>query len=321
MSTHIIPVLKFPEPQRHPNADSLDIVTLWGYTVVVRRGDFSPGELVAYIEPDFVVPEGSPWCAFLGKNTRIKAKKLRGIWSQGLLIRAPEGAMEGDNVLERLGIVRWEPPLELSTRGDAERPCPALATVPKYDVENWRRYGDLFLQGEEVFVTEKIHGANARFSFTEDRMWCGSRSQWKRQDKTDLWWVALGQNPWIESWCQNNPGKVLFGEVFGQVQDLRYDSTRGQIFFRAFDILAGNTWMDSRYFHNQEVSHLTSEQRVPLVYHGPYDRDILESLAMGDSKLAKHLAEGVVVKPVVERTTLEIGRVMLKLVSNRYLDR
>lgn len=330
MSTHRIDIVKINEIVKHPNADSLGLVQIHGFTCAVRLGDFQPGDLAVYIEPDYIVPASTEHAAgalfaFLGDKRRIKAKRLRGTWSQGLLIKAPEGTAEGDDVMEQLGIKRWEPPMEFGADGDAERPCEHLAYAPKYDVDNWRRYRHLFQEGELVYVTEKLHGASAKYAWREERMWCGSRTQWKRPPEEgkrpgDPWWQAFSQAPWIETWCKANPDCVLYGEVFGQVQDLRYDTERGQVRFRAFDVLIGNRWMGADVFYGA-ASGLTDEQRVPLVYSGLYSEQKMEELAVGDSAIAKHLAEGIVIVPAMERTSPEIGRVKLKLVSNRYLER
>ena len=332
MSTHRVDVVRIKEIQKHPNADSLGLVLIHGWTCAVRLGDFQPGDLCAYIEPDYIVPSpeehpAGALFAFLGDKRRIKAKRLRGTWSQGLLVRAPEGAAEGEDVMEKLGIKRWEPPIQFGTDGDAERPCDAIAHVPKFDVENWRRYKHLLVEGEIVCVTEKLHGANARYAFREDRMWCGSRTQWKRppaegRQPGDPWWQGLRQNPWIETWCRANPDAVLYGEVFGQVQDLRYDTDRGQIKFAAFAVLRGNAWEKMADFWDFRVDGVEeSALRVPLLYVGPYSEAKMEELSMGDSAIAKHLAEGIVITPENERTDPEIGYLQLKLVSNRYLER
>lgn len=175
-----------------------------------------------------------------------------------------------------------------------------------------------------------IHNCSSKFAFREDRMWVGSHARWvkapgiyTREDGTtyeapkNIWWSALEQNPWIEDWCRANPTMTLFGEVFGQVQDLKYDAKPGQLFFRAFDILQQNlAWMNAPDF----IAALPPEHRVPEVYCGPYDFKMVEELSRMDSKIAKHLAEGVVVKPAIERRFCD-GRVALKCVSDRYMER
>ena len=43
-----------------------------------------------------------------------------------------------------------------------------------------RRY-DLFVPGEPVYVTEKIHGECMRVTFHDGRIQVGSRDEWKKQ--------------------------------------------------------------------------------------------------------------------------------------------
>ena len=80
MSTHKVEVVSINEIERHPNADSLDLVRIYGFTAIVRLGQFKPGDLAVYIEPDYVVPDNEQF-AFLKGKTRIRAMKLRGVWS------------------------------------------------------------------------------------------------------------------------------------------------------------------------------------------------------------------------------------------------
>ena len=61
---------------------------------------------------------------------------------------------------------------------------------------------------------------------------------------------------------------------------------------------------------------------VPTLYRGPFSEETLLSLTDGATALGgKHVREGVVVKPVQERESAELGRVILKNVSGDYLTR
>jgi len=317
MSTHICPVIRI-QKQPHPNADALSVQEIMGWEVCMRSDDWTDGQLAVYIPPDYVVPDTEifAWLKSDSSNwNRIRTRKFRQRYSHGILVPAPEGLNEGDDAMEVLGIVRYEPPLPLSAGGDNER-GPA-GFYPKYDVENYQRYKAALVAGEEVVITEKIHGANARYVWAEDRIWCGSRTNWKAEDNKNLWWQGLKQNEWIYHWCKRNPGKVLYGEVFGQVQNLKYGAKPGQIFFRVFDILDKDRWMS--YDEVREL--LSMMEMVPLLYRGPFDEEKAMELALGDSSLADHMREGVVVSPVVERVDPELGRVKLKIVSPRYLEK
>lgn len=327
MSTHRVEVVRLGPVEKHPNADTLGIVQVWGYTAIVRLGEYNEGDLVAYVEPDYVVPETERF-AFL-KDRRIRAKKLRGIWSQGLITPAPEGAVEGDDVMEALGIVRYEPPVRINRFGmpkreneAAEAAHPSLVFLPKYDLENFRRHHTAFTEGEPVVITEKLHGTNARYAWRDGRMWCGARTHWRKptdDPRCDWWWGALAQNPWIEEWCRENEDAVLFGEVFGAVQDLTYGAKEGEFRFRAFDVMRDGRFVDAERLDAM----LLPEWRVPSLYAGPLPgRAALEDMSREDSFfVVGQVSEGIVIKPARERFERSVGRVALKLVSDRYLER
>lgn len=319
-STHrveVVPVCLEP----HPNAQALSIVHIWGYSVCVRTADWQDGALGAYIVPDSVVDTTRPEFAFLGDHPRIRVKRLRGTLSQGLLIPAPPGAQAGDDVAELLGVQRYEPPENACTGGDNE-PSP-VAWAPSYDVESWHRYKHLLRDGEPVVATEKVHGTSARYLYADGRMYCGSRTAWKKESDKSAWWKALRRHPEIATFCTANPECVLYGEVYGQVQDLRYGAGPGEVFFRGFDVWQRDRWLD---WEEAQARAAVSLPWVPALYTGPYNGDQLVGLAEGGSVVAaalgeQNLREGIVVKPMRERTDLEIGRVQLKIVSNAYLER
>jgi len=316
-STHRVEVVRINEIEKHPNADSLGIVRVYGYTCCVRLGDFHPGDLVAYVVPDSVVPTDVPAFAFLNGHKRITVKRLRGVCSQGLLIKAPEGAKEGDDVAPILGVTRYEPPCAATTGGEAEAGPPGIV-APKYDLESWHRYKHLLHDGEPVIVTEKIHGACGRYVWAGERLYCGSRTEWKRESDENLWWIAARTHGWIEQFCRSHPGTVLYGEVFGQVQDLKYGIPRGgRPRFAAFDLFQpqGHQWS----FPPEHLALSTP----PVIYRGPYKESEIVALSQGRSLVdgADNLREGIVIEPAETRIDIEIGRVKLKVVSDEYLER
>lgn len=314
-STHkveVVPISLKP----HPNADTLSIVEVFGYTVCVRTEDWRDQSMGAYLPPDSLAPD-TPLFAFLDGKRRIKVKKLRGVMSQGLLVPAPAGAALGDDVAEVLGVTHYEPPLPLSSGGEAELPPPGLH--PSYDVDTWYRYRALFTPGEEVIATEKIHGASSRFVWQEGRLFCGSKNEWKRESDGNMWWRAARETPGLLAFCQAHPEVTVYGEVYGRVQDLHYGTKPGELRFAAFDLLRHGQWLS----HDEARALGAGLPWVPVLFRGPYDEEALRALADGPSTLpgANHLREGVVIKPAQERTAPEIGRVLLKIVSNQYLER
>lgn len=311
-STHKVEIVPV-KMRSHPNADSLSIVDIWGYTVVVKTQDWQDVEFAAYCPPDSVMPN-KPEYAFLRENKRIKSRKFRGIQSFGLLVPAPPGSKIGDNVAEILGVTHYEPPLPISTGGEVERP-PSGFCGSKYDIDAFRRYHHVFVPDETVFVTEKIHGASSRYTF-RDKMYCGSRTEWKRENDNNLWWQALKNTPTLKEFCKTFPGLTVYGEVYGQVQDLKYNCG---INFAAFDLAR----QDGSWYNAEEGRSLLEQFNVPCVpflSQLSYNFDDITKLAEGKTliKGADHVREGCVVKPLQERFHDEVGRVILKVINPEF---
>jgi len=327
----IVPIKLEP----HPNADSLSLCRIWGYTVVVKTSDWTNQDRGVYIPPDSVVPlcdrfaflfkqeQIDKWKEFRYSNeqrptTRITVKRFRGIYSQGLLMPIDDGKREiGEDVAEAWGITHFEPIIKFGTNGD-NVPGPSGLIAPKYDVESFNRYGYCIPEGTPVYVTEKIHGSSSRHVFHNGIMYCGSRSNWRAYSDKDLWHQVLKQNGWVEDWCLAHPGLILFSEIFGQVQDLQYGAKKGQLFLRVFDVMDNGRWVN--YCELEEL--VAPENRAPVIFIGPFEEKLVRELAEGNSHICPdQLSEGVVICPLVEMTHPEIGRVQFKIVSNRYLER
>lgn len=326
LSTHKVEVVPI-ELEKHPNADTLSIVRVFGgYTCCVRSSDWVGAKTGAYIPPDSLIDVSRPEFKFLDSGKpkhRIKAKKLRGIVSFGLLMPAPDGSAIGDDVASYYGVEHYEPPMaSCCSGGETEHPPTILSGLSKYDVDSLRRYKDVFIDGEPVMVTEKIHGASSRFSWHDGRMWCGSRSEWKRYDANNLWWKALANTPQLEQFCKDNPDWIAYGEVYGDVQSFRYGCNKGEARFAAFDLLdQRRTWMDAEYCRKRYGA--WNVPQVPLLGIASYDFDTICQFAEGPSTVvgANHVREGCVIKPIVERWHDSVGRVCLKVVGAGYLEK
>ena len=304
--------------EKHPNADSLGITRIHdGYPVIVRLGDYNEGDTAVYVPIDSVVPADDPRWEFLGGHTRIKAKKLRGVFSMGLLTHADPSWDVGSDVAEELRITRYEPPPKGFQGGPRTRnfddDCDGPEGIPKYtDIEGLRRYGRLLVPGEEVVITEKIHGENMRayYDSSSQTLHIGSRTRWKKPG-VGGWWRAAERGRLAEklgaSMC------CLYGESHGYTGGFPYGTDREPT-FRAFD--AFNPGLGRYLDFNEFTLHCRNLQidMVPLLYRGPWKPEIAYELAEGQSTLdPSHVREGVVIRPVCERFDDHVGRVILKL--------
>lgn len=194
--------------------------------------------------------------------------------------------------------------------------------IPVYDVDALKNYPNTFIDGEEVIVTEKIHGSNARYIFLDGTMYAGSRKLWKSPSSNCIFRKALRELPWIETWCRAHEGYVLWGEVTPSQKGFNYGSDKVQFF--VFDILNPNgTWVDVNSANFMELTESLIGKSVPVLYQGPYDLEKIRLLVDGPSMVpyAKNIREGVVIKTSAEKHKTGIGRCQMKLVSNAYLEK
>jgi len=75
----------------------------------------------------------------------------------------------------------------------------------------------------------------------------------------------------------------LYGEVFGQVQNLRYGSQKGQYFFAVFDVLFKDKWLPYDIVKQLVQENIQPLSVVPILYDGPWDEQIARGLAEGNS--------------------------------------
>ncbi len=142
----------------HPSADLLDVVTTLGYQCIVKRDQWKVGELCVFVEPDSVMPD-APWSAFYrAKSNRVKAIRLRNVWSFGVVesignVGYTGAAIEGLDISEDIGVTHYEPPQpqDLAASG------PYGSGIPKTDQTRFQSIPDL-PYGELVDVTLKIDG-------------------------------------------------------------------------------------------------------------------------------------------------------------------
>lgn len=81
-------------------ADAIEVATVRGWQVVVKKGEFSIGDLCVYCEIDSVLPP-RPEFAFLEKvKYRIRTIRLRGCISQGIIFPM--------SILENYGKIIYE---------------------------------------------------------------------------------------------------------------------------------------------------------------------------------------------------------------------
>ena len=176
MSTFAVNILPINKLEKHPNADTLGLAYIDDYVCIVGLNTFKEGDLVAYIPEGAVVPDDvAEKLGLAGKiGNRLKAIKLRGIVSQGIVYPVKDntlelpngetvGVFEGQDVAEVLGITKYVPEIPASLGGEVFASDPRYTV--RFDIENIKRHPSVIVPGEEVVFTEKIHGTFTQVVF------------------------------------------------------------------------------------------------------------------------------------------------------------
>lgn len=363
MSTLLVEVCEIVSKRPAPAADRLEVITVKGWDVVVQKAlDLQPGQKVVYFPPDSVMPETladklgikkylSPVKSPVdGSITgyRVRAARLRGESSFGTIDHEVDPSWEvGQDLKEHFGVTKWEPPLRCQD-GDAERPHPAFHAYT--EIENIRNFPDILIDGEEVVMSEKLHGMNARIGYIRDTDDAGNSchvfmagSHGVRRKEQDAkgapckFWMPLTETmrenlrsiaSMYGDYTGHPANVVLFGELINTQKGFTYGVKQGTVGFRAFDITINGHYVN--YEAKRMLFSVYEIETVPILYRGPFSWALVKQMTDGPTTACEpnqagafRNREGVVVTPVVERFDPQLpgsGRVILKSISADYLE-
>lgn len=329
MSSLIVEICKIEKVEAHPNADKLDICIIKGWQCVVPKGRYKDGDLITYVPIDGLMPvelsDRLGMTQYLGKNGRVKCARLRGQPSFGVIFDNEKNLPEGSDVAIEYGIEKYMPPVRVGS-GDSASDNPLF---PRYtNIENFRNFPNIFQPGDEIVVTEKIHGRNCRIGMVESVLMAGSHKVIRKRPENDdysqsmYWYPAslIGVVSMIETLSQHGKSIVVYGEIYGPLaQNYDYGVPPGEMGFSVFDILVDGNYLDHDVVAAVCVAHAV--KMVPEIYRGPYqDIEQIKTMASGNPTYGgTHCREGIVVKSTIEKHSEKIGRHILKYISDEYL--
>lgn len=314
-------------------ADAIEVARVNNWDVVVKKGEYSPGDLAVYCEIDSFLPIREEF-EFLRKSSfklmgevegfRLRTVKLRGQISQGLLLPYPGSGEIGDDVAEDFGIVKYEPPIPAQLAGQMKGAFPSF--VPKTDEERvqnlaseWENLRSLDTQW---IVTEKLDGSSTTVYLNGDDFGVCSRNIDLLETEGNSFWRVARQLG-IEEKMRDADLKICLpfdnfaiqGELIGEgIQGNPY-KLKGQT-LKLFSLYSidNSTRADSLIL--DEFCKRAGLERCPIVAQlDSLPPTIDELLAMADGKSLLNPAvdrEGLVVRSVDQKTSF-------KVISNKYL--
>jgi RNA ligase (TIGR02306 family) len=311
-----------------PDADAIEVAVVDGWKVVVKKGEYKPGDLAVYLEIDSWVPHAlAPFLSkgqapreYNGvKGEKLRTIKLRGQVSQGLLLKletVPEKGIsnavpfiedgrirhqvvngdEGSDVTEILRIQKWEAEIPAQLQGQVRGAFPT-SLIPKTDQERIQNcFAEIEAKGDVDYeVTMKLDGTSCTiFRWEGELRVCSRNLELKVNDENrdnTLVKMALAVGDKIAN------GLAFQGEVWGEGIQGNKEKIKGQRFsvFDIFDINAHEYLSPDR---RRQLCYDLDIVHVPVIdSHASAPASVEEGLAIasGPSIHAAH-REGVVYK-------------------------
>jgi RNA ligase (TIGR02306 family) len=341
----------------HPNAEKLELGRVGSYQVVVQKGLYKDGDEVIFAPEKSVLTgqlksEYEQYLAGPNKD-RVKAVRLRDQISSGIIIPphlVPDfgSILPGEDVSEKLGITKYEPPIPTELAGKVK--SFDMPFVGSHDCEHANVYVNDLVDGERVVITEKVHGSQFILAHNVDtnETIVSSKGLLKNgltieESETISYWIAAKNDDIIAKIRKNFTTGVV--QVFGEVVPVQSGYSYGQTkpTSRLFDVR-----------HNGEsipydmVAEDFKNLWVPVVFDGVINLDKKEVVIYSDPErgihktridyllpksivdLCKgmelvsgketHIREGVVLRPYVDRNAVDGTKLRLKIINPAYKE-
>jgi RNA ligase (TIGR02306 family) len=326
-----------------PGADNIEQATVGGWNTIVEKGSHQVGQLVIVATTDAVIPvelsDKFDVTNYLRKGQRVRTVKLRGVYSECLVIPITPGHevnySEGQDMMAKLGITKYEPPVKqiqlASGRKIKWRDNQNFHIYYKFP--NLKNVAGMFTEQDEVQITRKIHGTNARYGIVKkgtltfwDKVkkffriadgWIdyeyiyGSHNCEKGSDSqgfysTDVWRTIaekydIKAKLWQEAKRQGSElgeGLILYGEIYGAGIQKNYEYGLTDIEFAAFDIK-----INGEYCATEVTEVITQDllqlPHVEVLYTGKWDQEIQDEYTFNNFIPGTKVPhEGIVIKEI-----------------------
>ena len=168
-------------------ADNIELAIVGGWNAIVKKGEYTVGDYVVVATTDAVIPQEISDAIgvtnYLRKGQRVRTVKLRGVYSECLIIpfdSLPQMKTQfatgigyywkiGEDLMEHLGIFKYEPPVKqiqlASGRKIKYKDNPNFGVYYKFP--NLKNVTGMFTSEDHVEITRKIHGTNARYGIVK----------------------------------------------------------------------------------------------------------------------------------------------------------
>jgi RNA ligase (TIGR02306 family) len=326
-------------------ADNIELAIVNGWHAITKKGQHNVDEQVIIATTDAVIPlsisDELGVTGYLRKGQRVRTVKLRGVYSECLIIPVensglfPSEIYEGKDMMELLGIVKYEPPVkmvEMSVGGRKFKYHQNPNFHVYYKFPNLKNVPELFTEEDEVTITRKLHGTNARYGIVKkkkisvwDRVrkffgnkWVefeyvyGSHNVEKGSDSqgfysTDVWRTIadeykIKEKLWDYVKTYLTPerlesGVIIYGEIYGHGIQKNYEYGLKDIKFAGFDVEINNEYKE--FSVERGIFKTLNLPTVDVLYMGNWSKEEQDKHVFGNFiEGTKVPHEGIVVKSI-----------------------
>ena len=336
-------------------ADNIELAIVSGWHAITKKGQYNVGDQVIVATTDAVIPlaisDEMGVTGYLRKGQRVRTVKLRGVYSECLIMSMDlllfrDEVKDGDDMMETLGIFKYEPPVkmvEMSVGGRKFKYHQNPNFHIYYKFPNLKNAPEMFNEEDIVTITRKLHGTNARYGIVRKKnlsLWdrvrkffgnkwidyeyvYGSHNVEKGSDSqgfysTDVWRTIaddyeIKSKLWKFVKTFNEPellgdGLIIYGEIYGHGIQKNYDYGLGDIKFAGFDVELNGKYLP--YHDEKNIFESLELPRVEVLYMGPWTKEEQDKHVFNNMiKGTKVPHEGVVVKSVTGERT-KVGKVI-----------
>lgn len=328
-----------------PNSDNIELITLRGWNVVVKRETYNIGDSCVYCEIDSIIPEKilkkyGFWDVernvglLNGKEgNRVKTKKIRGALSQGIVLPvkilddddvlvASESRVE-NNVTNILGIQKYNPPEPAVLGGNISGGFPSW--IKKTDETRIQNSPEYLTNYADVpfYVTQKIDGSSCTIYLKDDKFGVCSRNFELDESPTNSFWKMVRDLNIEERLRKYGKNIVIQGEMFGPgIQKNKENISK--VSFAVFNVILPDTNEHADYDKFVSIVSELGLNTVPVIetnYYLPKTLPEILTFAEGKSVINPQAErEGLVFRPMVPIIDqLTNDRLSFKVISNKFL--
>lgn len=164
-------------------ADNIELAVVGGWNCITKKGEQKVGDVAIIATTDAVIPEKLSdemgVTSYLRKGGRVRTVKLRGVYSECLIIptkflhgKTTMGdwdLKDGSDCMNIFGIVKYEPPVKMVQLAGGRKiryqDNPNFHVYYKFP--NLKNVPGMFTEEDTVEITRKIHGTNARYGIVK----------------------------------------------------------------------------------------------------------------------------------------------------------